>query len=80
VINRDEFMMRAKQIRSDTGLSTRQFDEKIISMTSWYGYERGLCMPTLETADLVCNALGISLQWFVNGTGPKEREVYEGQL
>jgi transcriptional regulator with XRE-family HTH domain len=73
VINRDEFQARMKQIRKDTGLTTRKFEKEIISMSSWYSYEHGKCMPGLETAYLICNTLGINLQWFVNGTGPKIR-------
>jgi hypothetical protein len=67
----DAFEKRMKKIRKDTGLNTLQFSTEISSMTNWYGYEKGLCLPTLQSAAIVCKKLKINLEWFTHGTGKK---------
>jgi transcriptional regulator with XRE-family HTH domain len=78
VLDREAFEKRLYKLRKDTGMTTRIFEEKVINMTNWYAYEKGKCLPGIDSVIIICNALNINIEWFLTGQGHKERAVYAG--
>jgi len=74
VFNRRDFGNRMRKLRTDSGLTIKQFSENAkVSQPCVYTYERGHTIPSLETSDTMCRGLGVNLQWLATGEGPKER-------
>jgi transcriptional regulator with XRE-family HTH domain len=77
ILDREAFRLRAKKIRTDSNMSVRKFCVRIhADPRSYYAYEHGTALPGVESANLICEALNINIQWFLTGEGQKKRYKY----
>lgn len=61
---------RIKYIRSDLGLSTREFGEKIgMSKSAVSAIETGKNNPSEQTIKLICSLYCVDYFWLTKGTG-----------
>lgn len=62
-----EIGMRVKELRTARGLSTNKLSNMAgLSQSYVRKLEKGECRPTVESLDLLCQALGITFEDFVN--------------
>ncbi len=79
MFDRKDFGNRMKEIRQESGLTAKKFEEKAtIRISTFYSYERERSLPNIETVDVLCNIFNLNVLWFITGEGPKEKEVVNG--
>lgn len=61
---------RLKQVRMKTGLSQKEFAEKIdVNLSNYSSYERGVRRIYPETLVKINNFLNVNLHWLITGEG-----------
>ena len=67
---------RIKELRMAQSLSTNKLSNLAgLSQSYVRKLEKGECRPTIETVELLCHALGVTFEDFVNYKRSEERRV-----
>lgn len=67
---------RIKEIRKEVNLTQREFAEKIgLKQNTVAAYEIGATQPSERTLCEICRVFGYNVDWLVNGTGEKKRQL-----
>jgi transcriptional regulator with XRE-family HTH domain len=64
---------RLREIRKIESLTVLEFEEQFhLTMTSWYRYENGRAIPSVEILNMFAEWYNIDLQWLLTGVGAEE--------